>query len=684
VNDLVVARRYRLGKRIGAGGMGRVWLAVDEVLRREVAIKEILLPDGLTEDDAAELRMRTLREARTAAALSHPNVIKIYDVIYAEQRPWIVMEYVESRSLAQVIKDDGPMSPEAAARIGLSVLAALVAAHEAGVLHRDVKPGNVLLGADDRVVLTDFGLATFDDVGSALTASGVVHGSPQFIAPERALDGTSTSAADMWSLGATLYAAVEGRAPYARASSYATLTALATAPPDPPRNAGPLKPLLGGLLRRNPANRMKPDEVRSWLQQVASATAPRSHVIPRQRRNAEPEAPSGGSTRAAAVPPTPSPSGSGPAANPSVHRERRNHRPFSDSAGMRRRAADPRAADPRVAGSYPVGNAPVTGRSPDLDMPIAGAPPPAVIPAPTRPVSSAQAAYAHPVEDERDTDHQMDLAWQLDAAAGLFGNGDAAARPRSAQRVERRRRARLRRIRWISAILGVAVVATISGYAVEHAGHKAPGGAIGPSTTSGSTMAALSLTWPCTQLPATALGRLPAVKPLRPSESPLHRNLTVPSGFRWYTFGFGDGLTGAAPIGWLVADGLTQTCFYDPDTTAVLGVEALPTGTTDAVGTLKEEQQIAQKSGLFPNYHLDHLTADPVTPGVADWEFTFDAPAAVGTGTTLRHGIVHLILRAGQAGHAICWIVPDTSWTTEFSFYNLFMPSYEIPAPAAS
>jgi serine/threonine protein kinase len=270
VDDLIVARRYRLGRPIGSGGMGRVWLAMDEVLRREVAIKEVLLPVGLTDDDAAELRLRTLREARTAGKVSHPNVIRVYDVIYAENRPWIVMEYVESRSLAQVLKEDGPLPPAEVARIGLAVLGALAAAHHVGVLHRDVKPGNVLLG-DRRVVLTDFGLATFDDIGSALTASGIVHGSPQFIAPERAIDGTSTAAADMWSLGATLYAAVEGRAPYARASSYATLAALATAPPDPPRQAGALKPVLQGLLRRNPDARMKPDEVHALLRRIATS-----------------------------------------------------------------------------------------------------------------------------------------------------------------------------------------------------------------------------------------------------------------------------------------------------------------------------------------------------------------------------------------------------------------------------
>ena len=265
----LVGNRYRLGQRIGVGGMGRVWLARDEVLRREVAVKEVLLPETPTEDEAYELRQRTLREARAAARLAHPNVVRVYDVMYADDRPWIVMEYVPSRSLAQVIKSDGPMRPDEAAVVGIAVLDALCAAHAAGVLHRDVKPGNVLLAEDGRVVLTDFGLATFDEIGTALTQSGIVHGSPQFIAPERALDGTSTVEADMWSLGATLFAAVEGQSPYARSSSYQTLAALATAPPDAPKRAGPLKPVLAGLLRRKPASRMKPEEIRARLVRIA-------------------------------------------------------------------------------------------------------------------------------------------------------------------------------------------------------------------------------------------------------------------------------------------------------------------------------------------------------------------------------------------------------------------------------
>ncbi|GAA5194870.1 hypothetical protein GCM10023322_60300 [Rugosimonospora acidiphila] len=279
----LVAGRYRLQQQLGGGGMGLVWLARDEVLARDVAIKEVVPPAGLSETDRAELRFRTLREARTAARLNHPNVVKIYDVVHTEEWPWIVMEYVPSRSLHEVIAVDGPVSPARAARIGLSVLAALSAAHEAGVLHRDVKPGNVLIADDGRTVLTDFGLAIFDSDG-AVTMPGLVLGSAQYVAPERARDGTSTPESDLWSLGATVYAAVEGRSPYARSSTMATLTALATALPDPPRRAGALKPVLSGLLRRHPKDRMTPDQVRRALQRVIDQAGTGRRRIPGQRR----------------------------------------------------------------------------------------------------------------------------------------------------------------------------------------------------------------------------------------------------------------------------------------------------------------------------------------------------------------------------------------------------------------
>ncbi|GIH14639.1 serine/threonine-protein kinase [Rugosimonospora africana] len=280
----LVAGRYRLHQQLGAGGMGMVWLARDEVLGRDVAIKEVVPPAGLSDLDRAELRFRTLREARTAARLNHPNVVKIYDVVHTEEWPWIVMEYVPSRSLHEVIASGGPLSPTQVAGIGLSVLAALTAAHQAGVLHRDVKPGNVLIGDDGRVVLTDFGLATFDDTESAVTLPGLVLGSAQYVAPERARDGTSTPQSDLWSLGATLYAAVEGRSPYARSSTMATLTALATALPDPPQRAGTLKPVLTGLLRRNPKDRLSPAAAQRALLRVMSQPASGRRRIPGQRR----------------------------------------------------------------------------------------------------------------------------------------------------------------------------------------------------------------------------------------------------------------------------------------------------------------------------------------------------------------------------------------------------------------
>jgi tRNA A-37 threonylcarbamoyl transferase component Bud32 len=286
----LVAGRYRLLEPVGTGGMGRVWVARDEMLDRDVAVKEFVPPEWMTDDEKDKLRDRTLREARSAARLNHPHVVRIYDVVHAEGLPWIVMEYVPSRSLHQVIAQDGPFAPEAAARIGLHVLDALTAAHRAGVLHRDVKPHNVLIGPDNRVVLTDFGLATFVDDG-AVTGSGLVVGSPQYVSPERARDGASTVESDLWSFGATLYAAVEGRSPYARDSAMATLMALATEPPDPAVLAGPLTPVLDGLLKHDPADRLTAREVEDRLREIVrdapitprTPDAPHRAVVPAQR-----------------------------------------------------------------------------------------------------------------------------------------------------------------------------------------------------------------------------------------------------------------------------------------------------------------------------------------------------------------------------------------------------------------
>ena len=250
-----ISGRYRLDGPLGRGAMGIVWRGRDQLLDREVAIKEIQITSLAAPAEAERMYQRTLREARTAARLSHPSVITVYDVVEENGCPWIVMELVHGRSLDQVIAEDGPLPPAQAAGLGRSLLSALATAHAAGVLHRDVKPSNVLLQADGRTVLTDFGIATFEgDPG--LTQAGMVVGTPGFTAPERVRGQAATPASDLWSLGATLYAAVEGRGPFDRPGGSAAITAgviTDEAPPAP--SAGPLGPVIGALLRRDPAAR---------------------------------------------------------------------------------------------------------------------------------------------------------------------------------------------------------------------------------------------------------------------------------------------------------------------------------------------------------------------------------------------------------------------------------------------
>jgi eukaryotic-like serine/threonine-protein kinase len=296
MSPALLAGRYRLHEPLGNGGMGRVWLARDEVLHRDVAIKEVNLPIDLAPEERDELRTRTLREARTAARLSHPNVVQIYDVLGIDDRPWIVMEYVRSQSLQHILQTEGPVGAPRAAVIGLAILRALVAAHSAGVLHRDVKPGNVLIAEDGRVVLTDFGLATFDGGEGSVTRPGLVWGSPEYVAPERAKHGVSSVEADLWSLGATLFAAVEGASPFARSTAMASLTALATEKPPPPAHAGALKQVITGLLRKDPRARLRAGEVERLLLRIADGDARgKPRLLPRQRTASTTEAGEGGS-----------------------------------------------------------------------------------------------------------------------------------------------------------------------------------------------------------------------------------------------------------------------------------------------------------------------------------------------------------------------------------------------------
>jgi len=258
--------------------MGTVWRAHDELLDRTVAVKEVDLPQ-VGEIDKDHLRQRTMREARAAARLAHPNAVTVYDVVEEGGKPWIVMQLVAADSLAQVIRDRGPLEPAEVAEIGLAVLSALEAAHAAGILHRDVKPGNVLLGHDGRVVLTDFGIATLEGDPS-LTSTGLLLGAPAYIAPERARGLTPGPPSDLWSLGATLYTTIEGRPPFDRGTPLATLTAMISEDSPPPSIDGPLGAAIEGLLQRDPHQRIDALTARKLLEQAhTTAVVPPAEAL---------------------------------------------------------------------------------------------------------------------------------------------------------------------------------------------------------------------------------------------------------------------------------------------------------------------------------------------------------------------------------------------------------------------
>ncbi|MFI6374980.1 protein kinase [Streptomyces sp. NPDC050546] len=298
----MVTGRYRLVESIGQGGMGRVWRAADEMLDRPVAVKEMRI-DGIDAEDNRTRRERTLREARATARIDHPNVVRIYDVVDEGERLWIVMELVAGRSLERILAEDGPLSPGETARIGLGLVAALRQVHARGVLHRDIKPGNVLVenaagsvgsvgpagsarrggpgsgqapgpgSPERRVVLTDFGIAAIQDA-KALTMVGMLVGSPDYMAPERISGRPQGPPSDNWSLGATLCAALGGRSPFTRDTTLATLHAVLYEAPELPAASGPLHDILTALLEKDPSTRPNLDDLETALEAVAFPAPP--------------------------------------------------------------------------------------------------------------------------------------------------------------------------------------------------------------------------------------------------------------------------------------------------------------------------------------------------------------------------------------------------------------------------
>ncbi|MFS8478394.1 MAG: serine/threonine-protein kinase [Micromonosporaceae bacterium] len=349
--------------------MGTVWRASDLLLRREVAVKEVVLPPGLAPSDRDAMYERTLREARAAAALSHPSVVQVYDVVTEDGRPWIVMELLDARSLADIVIEDGPLAPRAVAKIGIALLGALEVAHAAGVLHRDVKPANVLISSDGRCVLTDFGVARMPtDV--QLTTPGMVLGSPHFISPERAMGREFGPPSDLFSLGVSLYTAVEGRPPFDRGDPIETMHAVVEDPPAPAVRAGPLAGVLMGLLEKDPARRWDVPTARAVLRDLlAGPLANRSHdhvtdpyaVVPVQRTPTPPAVRSGQIGGRAMLAPGES---------------------LADAIARSRAAAASASAPPAYPAAPPAGHPPAPGYPPPAGHPQPpGYPPPAGYPA---------------------------------------------------------------------------------------------------------------------------------------------------------------------------------------------------------------------------------------------------------------------------------------------------------------
>ncbi|MEU1514084.1 protein kinase [Streptomyces sp. NPDC005811] len=270
----LLAGRYRLGGVLGRGGMGTVWRAEDETLGRTVAVKELRFPGNIDEDEKRRLITRTLREAKAIARIRNNSAVTVFDVVEEDDRPWIVMELVEGKSLAEVIREDGVLEPRRAAEVGLAILDVLRSAHREGILHRDVKPSNVLIAEDGRVVLTDFGIAQVEGDPS-ITSTGMLVGAPSYISPERARGHKPGPAADLWSLGGLLYASVEGSPPYDKGSAIATLTAVMTEPLEEPKNAGPLRDVIYGLLTKDPQRRLDDVGARAMLNDVIHAPDPK-------------------------------------------------------------------------------------------------------------------------------------------------------------------------------------------------------------------------------------------------------------------------------------------------------------------------------------------------------------------------------------------------------------------------
>ncbi|MGX7669910.1 protein kinase domain-containing protein [Plantactinospora sp. DSM 117369] len=696
----LIADRYRLVEPLGQGGMGRVWKARDEVLHRDVAIKELVPPPGLTEDERREMRERSLREARAIARLNHANVVRVFDVLRTDGDPWIVMEYVPSRSLQDTLASDGPVSPTRAAEIGLGVLGALKSAHRAGVMHRDVKPGNVLLGDDGRVVLTDFGLATVPGDPN-VTRTGLVLGSPAYIAPERARDGTAGPEGDLWSLGATLYAAVEGQSPFARPSAIATLAALATEPPPASRRAGPLKAVLAGLLRKDPTTRINAEVAERLLRRAAGRRRnpgmslldgvrrpgpqgprgpgePRTRIVPLPSPRPAPAAPPIAPAAAPAVPPA-AETTKLPAAPPAAETTKlpaaeTTKLPAAPPAAKTTKLPAPAEKEP--AAEPPAAEVPEEVASSDSARPPAE-PTVVVVPGESADGAEVKADGAEVKSEPAPTAVQPKVEAPPDQSpaaqpAGRAavpasgddedGDGEGGRRGPLAAVAAGNRRMWLLGGLVVLLLLALVVVVPLARDGGSGDQDKDPTSGSAPTSQPAGTPSAPTTSTSPTPTPAATTAQ-PAQPPVTPTGQSAPQ---LPAGWRLHRDS--TGFSVPVPNGWTVSRDGPRVKFNDPNSRRFLMIDQTNNPRPDPVADWREQERA--RRGNYRNYDLVTIQAVDYWLRAADWEWLHDEDGV------RMHVRNRGFVTSSKKAYAIRWDTEAADWNRELATFKIIADGF--------
>jgi eukaryotic-like serine/threonine-protein kinase len=660
--ERLLAGRYQLRAIIGRGGMGVVWQARDDLLGRDVAVKEIVWPAHMDPAEWDLARRRAQREAQMAARLNHPNVVGVYDVVEEDDRPWIIMELVPFRSLRDRVQADGPLTPAQAAHVGLGILAALRAAHKVGVLHRDVKPANVLLAPEGRVVLTDFGIARATD-SPVLTGTGVLVGSPSYISPERARGSRAAAPADLWALGACLYAAVEGRPPFNREGALASLTAVVTEEPDPPVHAGPLWPVISGLLRKDPGERLSAAQVEEMLQHLAEDTAPLTLAT-----EATPEA-AGGAVAAgvgAAAAAEADVAAEGPEAASGEHEVVGAEAVAAEAVAVAPDSAEESgtSGDREVAGSESAdaaGTGVVPGETPGKPatgpLPIAGD---TAEDAALGPAGSGSSAGSG------DSESGSGLAAGPD---GLPGRPEVAFPAAvAAQGAGRRDRdgGRERKRILLTAAAAVVVIAAVVVSLVLTSNHPPRTHQAAPPAASHSASASAPAR-PSATPSATPSARA-SVRPSA-SASDSGGSAALPDGFQRFTNSTGFSI--GVPDGWQVSHVGHYVYVRDPaDSGTFLLIDQSDQPQPNALADWK--QQAAARQDSYPDYRLLRLqsVSYPQAEQAADWEFTYDRD------NVPVHILSRNVLANATHAYALYWSTPASDWGADYHYFQAFAATF--------